>query len=59
MFLIPGIKEECDMSMIQVENLTFAYPSSYDNIFENVNFQDGLPGLPIQKARVGSSQNLS
>ena len=47
------------MSMIQVENLTFAYPSSYDNIFENVNFQDGLPGLPIQKARVGSSQNLS
>ena len=30
---------ECDMSMIRVENLTFAYPSSYDNIFENVNFQ--------------------
>ena len=27
------------MSMIKVENLTFAYPSSYDNIFENVNFQ--------------------
>lgn len=27
------------MSMIRVENLTFAYPSSYDNIFENVNFQ--------------------
>ena len=25
--------------MIRVENLTFAYPSSYDNIFENVNFQ--------------------
>ena len=25
--------------MIKVENLTFAYPSSYDNIFENVNFQ--------------------
>ena len=24
-----------------------------------VNLQDGLPGLPIQKARVGSSQNLS
>jgi lincosamide and streptogramin A transport system ATP-binding/permease protein len=39
MFFIPGIKEECDMSMIRVENLTFAYPSSYDNIFENVNFQ--------------------
>jgi len=27
------------MAMIKVENLTFAYPSSYDNIFENVNFQ--------------------
>lgn len=27
------------MSMIKAENLTFAYPSSYDNIFENVNFQ--------------------
>ncbi|MDE6474082.1 MAG: ABC-F type ribosomal protection protein [Clostridia bacterium] len=27
------------MSIIKVENLTFAYPSSYDNIFENVNFQ--------------------
>ena len=27
------------MSMIRIENLTFAYPSSYDNIFENVNFQ--------------------
>ena len=27
------------MSMIRVENLTFAYPSSYDNIFENVHFQ--------------------
>ena len=27
------------MSMIQVEGLTFAYPSSYDNIFENVSFQ--------------------
>ena len=27
------------MSMIRVENLTFAYPSSYDNIFENVSFQ--------------------
>ena len=27
------------MSMIRVENLTFAYPSSYENIFENVNFQ--------------------
>lgn len=26
------------MSMIKVENLTFAYPSSYDNIFENVSF---------------------
>ena len=27
------------MSMIRVENLTFAYPGSYDNIFENVSFQ--------------------
>lgn len=27
------------MSVIKVENLTFSYPSSYENIFENVNFQ--------------------
>ncbi len=27
------------MSMIKVENLTFSYPESYDNIFEDVNFQ--------------------
>ena len=27
------------MSMIQVKNLTFSYPSSYDVIFENVSFQ--------------------
>ncbi len=27
------------MSIIKVENLTFSYPSSYDNIFENVSFQ--------------------
>ncbi len=27
------------MSMIRVENLTFAYPGSYDNVFENVSFQ--------------------
>ena len=27
------------MSMIRVENLTFSYPSSYDNVFENVSFQ--------------------
>lgn len=26
------------MSMINVEHLTFAYPSSWDNIFENVSF---------------------
>ena len=25
------------MSMIRIENLTFSYPGSYDNIFENVN----------------------
>lgn len=27
------------MSMIKVENLTFSYPSSYDNIFDNASFQ--------------------
>lgn len=27
------------MAMIKVENLTFCYPSSYDNIFEHVSFQ--------------------
>lgn len=27
------------MSMIRVENLTFSYPTSYDNIFENASFQ--------------------
>lgn len=27
------------MSLIQVENLTFSYPASYDNIFEDVSFQ--------------------
>lgn len=27
------------MSMIKIENLTFSYPGSYDNIFENVSFQ--------------------
>ena len=27
------------MSMIKIENLTFAYPGSYDNIFENCSFQ--------------------
>lgn len=27
------------MSMIRIENLTFAYPSSCDSIFENVSFQ--------------------
>lgn len=26
------------MSMIKIENLTFAYPGSYDNIFEDVSF---------------------
>mgnify|MGYP001945104287 CR=1 FL=1 len=28
-----------NMSMIQVENLSFSYPSSFDNIFEDVSFQ--------------------
>lgn len=27
------------MSIIKIENLTFSYPTSYDNIFENANFQ--------------------
>ena len=27
------------MSMIRVENLTFAYPGHYDNVFEDVSFQ--------------------
>lgn len=27
------------MSMIKIENLTFSYPTSHDNIFENVSFQ--------------------
>ena len=27
------------MAMIRVKNLTFAYPSSFDSIFENVSFQ--------------------
>ena len=27
------------MSMIQVQDLTFSYPSSFDNIFEDLNFQ--------------------
>lgn len=27
------------MAMIRIENLTFAYPASYDNVFENVSFQ--------------------
>lgn len=27
------------MSIIKIENLTFSYPSSSDNIFENANFQ--------------------
>lgn len=27
------------MSMIRIENLTFSYPSSYDDIFQNVSFQ--------------------
>lgn len=27
------------MSLIQVEHLTFAYPGSYDNVFEDVSFQ--------------------
>lgn len=33
------VQEDFIMSMIKVEGLTFAYPKSYDNIFENVTFQ--------------------
>lgn len=38
-FLLSNDKEECIMSMIRVENLTFSYPSSCDTIFEGVSFQ--------------------
>lgn len=34
-----AVQEDLIMSMIKVEGLTFAYPKSYDNIFENVTFQ--------------------
>ncbi len=27
------------MAMIKVDNLTFGYEGSYDNVFENVSFQ--------------------
>lgn len=27
------------MSMIKIDNLTFSYPGSYDNVFENASFQ--------------------
>ena len=33
------IQEDKTLSQINVTNLTFAYPGSYDNIFENVSFQ--------------------
>jgi lincosamide and streptogramin A transport system ATP-binding/permease protein len=33
------IQEDNFMSLINVTNLTIAYDGSYDNIFENVNFQ--------------------
>lgn len=32
-------KEDKTMSLINVSNLTFSYPGSYDDIFENVSFQ--------------------
>ena len=28
-----------EMSMIRIENLTYYYPSSFDPVFENANFQ--------------------
>jgi lincosamide and streptogramin A transport system ATP-binding/permease protein len=33
------VQEDLNMSLINVTNLTFAYDGSYDNIFEDVNFQ--------------------
>ena len=45
------------MSMIKVEGLTFSYPGSYDDIFENVSFtidtdwKLGFVGLIFQRAR--------
>ena len=41
-FLILGLDKRgriIFMSMIKIENLTFSYPTSYDNVFENVSFQ--------------------
>jgi lincosamide and streptogramin A transport system ATP-binding/permease protein len=33
------IQEDKTMSQIKIEHLSFAYPGSYDNIFEDVSFQ--------------------
>ena len=42
------------MSVIKIEDLAFAYPSSYDNVFENVNLRidtDWKLGLIGRNAR--------
>jgi lincosamide and streptogramin A transport system ATP-binding/permease protein len=39
LFVLLITKEDKNMSLINVTNLTFAYEGSYDNIFENVSFQ--------------------
>ena len=36
------------MSMIKIANLTFSYPTRFENVFENVSFQvdrDGTLGV--------------
>ena len=33
------LQEDKTLSLINISNLTFSYPGSYDNIFENVSFQ--------------------
>jgi ABC-type multidrug transport system fused ATPase/permease subunit len=35
----PSLKGSDFMSLININNLTFSYHTSYDNIFENVSFQ--------------------
>ena len=33
------LTEVIDMSLIKIDHLTFAYPGSYENVFENCSFQ--------------------
>ena len=44
------------MAMIKAENLTFSYPSSYDNIFENVNFQIQTGNLVLSAGTAEAKQ---